>query len=80
MNKGPRGWDEASHSLSAKEPQGKYFTNGERDIITGARSLDPFDHLAPETDHTPNFTKGSRQSKSKYGEYHDGTGNEGLGL
>lgn len=79
-NKGPQGHsDYGADSEYMPEPQERYEEEGERDVITGDRSLDPFDHRAPETDHTPNHTEGPKPSKPEYGR-HEGRGDGGVGL
>ena len=58
------------------EAQERYEANGVADEVGGDRSLDPFSHRAPESDHTPNHTAGPKPSKPEYGKF--STGKVGL--
>lgn len=67
-----RGKDEEGKAELYVEPQEKYEEEGGRDEITGGRSLDPFDHRAPESDHTPNHTAEPKKAKVEYGKFSTG--------
>jgi hypothetical protein len=62
------------------EVQEKYEANGvNADLVAGEPTQDPTSLRAPETDHTPNHTKGPKPDKPNYGK-HEGRGNGGVGL
>ena len=80
--KGPVGKDEEGNLDGfMPEAQERYEEEGgrSRDIVTDVPGLDPFRMMAPETDHTPNFTHNEKQSKPEYGKF-EGRGNGGVGL
>lgn len=72
-NKGPVGKDdEGELDGMMPEHQERYERDGQKDVIDGPRSLDPFDHRAPDSDHTPNHTTGPKISKPEYGKFSSG--------
>ena len=78
-NKGPVGKDREGGNSYMPEPQEKYEEEGQRDVVTDIPSLEPFDLRALDSDHTPNFTKGPKPTKTEYGKF-TGRGDGGVGL
>jgi hypothetical protein len=79
-NKGPQGKDEEGRmDWPMPETQERYEEEGDRDVIVGERSLEPFDHRAPEDDHTPNGKTVLKDGKIGWN-FQRGRGNGGLGL
>ena len=75
-NKGPQGKDQEGGDSYMPEPQEQYEESGGHVGVTDVPSLEPFDLRAPESDHTPNHTKGPKPSKPGYGKF--STGEVGL--
>jgi hypothetical protein len=76
-NKGPQGPKEIPEGDDALLGcQEEYETDMHHVGVTDIPSLEPFELKAPESDHTPNHTKGPKPSKSGYGKF--STGEVGL--
>ena len=79
--KGPQGKDDEAGILKhGAEFQEHYEERNERpDLVGGDPTQDPTSLKAPDSDHTPNTTKGPKSAKPNYGKF-EGRGNGGVGL
>jgi hypothetical protein len=79
--KGPQGKDAAGRQgWPMPEPQEMYEEEGGRpDVVDGNFVQDPFELKADAQDHTPNHTKGPKESKIGWN-FQAGRGNGGVGL
>jgi len=77
--KGPQGYDPKSHAtITPPEPQERYEAHDEHvDYKGGEPAQDPTTHRAPETDHTPNHTKGPKIAKPEIA-FHTSESKEGM--
>lgn len=68
----------SDYGEEAREPQEKYEGKSSKvDLKDGNFTQNPFELMAPETDHTPNHTKGPKPAKPEYGHF---TGRDSDGM
>ena len=72
-NKGPQGKDDEGDGEENMIGCQEEYEGGEKvDLKDGNFTQDPFSLRAPESDHTPNHTRGPKPAKTEYGKFSTG--------